>query len=517
MTLTISHKHKAVAVPDIAAVANLYPKAPAVQIGEDHYRVVPHGPVETLLLRKLGFDVPAPILYHYDWCGGSPFDVQKKTCALLTQNQRAYVLNSMGTGKTKAALWAWDYLRRYGLAGKLLVLAPLSTLTFTWAREVFTTLPKRKCVVLHGSKEKRLERLNELDAEIFIINHDGLRVIEKEVMARQDIDTLVLDELSVYRNGTAQRTKAIRKLALTMKWCWGMTGAPIPNAPTDVWAQCSIVTPNTVPKYFTRFRDEVMEKLSMFKWVPKRDAVERAYAVMQPAVRYTLDDIMELPECIERTQDVEMGTKQAQTYKEMAEHCHALVHGGAITAANAGAAMSKLLQISTGWVYKADGTTVPLDNEKRIEALIDAINATDRKVLVFVPFKHALAGIGDALKKEGIEHALVSGGSSATQRAEVFNLFQNTQKHRVIAAHPQCLAHGITLTAADTIIWFAPVTSLEIYDQASARIRRVGQAHKQLVLHLQSTPVERKIYTMLRRKQKVQDQLLNLFVENNDG
>jgi SNF2 family DNA or RNA helicase len=98
-------------------------------------------------------------------------------------------------------------------------------------------------------------------------------------------------------------------------------------------------------------------------------------------------------------------------------------------------------------------------------------------------------------------------------RAHIFNLFQNTNSYRVIVAHPQCLAHGITLTAADTVIWFAPVTSLEIYDQANHRIRRVGQKHKQLILHLQSTPVEKKIYAMLQKKQRVQDQLLELFAE----
>ena len=175
--------------------------------------------------------------------------------------------------------------------------------------------------------------------------------------------------------------------------------------------------------------------------------------------------------------------------------------------------MMKLLQVSTGWVYSSDGTTVPLDNDKRVEALVDAINATDRKVLVFVPFKHALDGISKALTAEGIEHAVVSGDTPANERANVFHLFQNTSKYRVIAAHPQCLAHGITLTAADSIIWFAPVTSLEIYDQANHRIRRVGQQHKQLVLHLQATPVERRIYTMLKRKQRVQDKLLELFEE----
>src|SRR5690606_30404169 len=100
-----------------------------------------------------GYTVPAPILTHYDWPGQwKPFDAQKQTAGLLTMNKRAYVLNSMGTGKTSSALWAWDYLYGAGLAGKLLVVAPLSTLRFTWAAEVFRTLSHRKVsVVWHSS------------------------------------------------------------------------------------------------------------------------------------------------------------------------------------------------------------------------------------------------------------------------------------------------------------------------------------------------------------------------------
>lgn len=449
--------------------------------------------------------------------GGTPFEVQRKTCALLTNNQRAYVLNGLGTGKTKSALWAWDYLRSQGLAKKLLVLAPLSTLSFTWAREVFNTLGHRRCAVLHHSSKKvRLQRLQDPDVEIFILNHDGLKVIGGaigEMVDNGEIDTLVLDELAVYRNGGSERTKITRQLAGRMQWVWGMTGSPIPTCPTDAWAQATIVTPSTVPKYFSRFRDDLMLKVGQFRWVPKQDAVEKAFAAMQPAVRYTLDDIMELPEAVDRVVDVDMGKLQGKVYKELAASCYSAVQSNEITAANAAAVMMKLLQVATGWVYTSEGKTVPLDNDKRIDALLDAINATDRKVLVFVPFKHALAGISDALDKAGIEHATVSGDTSGTKRSRIFHLFQNTGKYRVLAAHPQCLAHGITLTAADTIIWFAPVTSLEIYEQANGRIRRYGQKHKQLYIHLQSTPVEKRIYQLLRSKQSVQNKLLELFEE----
>jgi SNF2 family DNA or RNA helicase len=208
---------------------------------------------------------------------------------------------------------------------------------------------------------------------------------------------------------------------------------------------------------------------------------------------------------------VPLGPQQAKVYKDLVSHCQAALGTNQITAANAGAVMNKLLQVSLGWVYNQDKVSIPLDNKLRIDALMDCVESTDKKVLVFVPFKHALAGLSEAFTKEGIDHAVVSGDTSGDERNRVFNLFQNTGKFKVLLAHPQCLAHGITLTAADTIVWFAPVTSLEIYDQANHRIKRVGQKNKQQILHLQSTPVEKKIYKLLHSHQQVQDSFLKLF------
>jgi SNF2 family DNA or RNA helicase len=506
--IQISAKHKIIAVPTAENLRNLFPDAPKLTLQGKAHLALPHQPNTTFLLRQLGYEVPAPILSHYDWRGGKPFEVQRRTCAMLSMNQRAYVLSGMGTGKSKAALWAWDYLHQHGFAQRMLVVAPLSTLKFTWAREVFNTLPGVKVNVLYGSKEKRLAQLKD-EADIYVINHDGLKVIHDEVMARTDIDTLVLDELAVYRNGSAKRSKMAQQLAARMNWIWGMTGTPIPNDPTDVWAQARIITPHSVPKYFGRFRDELMTKVSQFRFVPKPDAVDRAFNVLQPSVRFTLDDVIELPQCVSRTIDVDMGTRQSKVYKQLVEHAHAAIGANEITAANAGAVMMKLLQVSCGWVYSSNGT-VTLDNEARVQALLDALDAADKKVLVFVNFKHALAGLSEVLAREGYDHASVSGDTPAGTRGEIFNAFQNTSKYKVLLAHPQCLAHGLTLTAATTVVWFNPTTSLEIYEQANARISRIGQTQKQLVLHLQGSPVEKKIYALLRTKQRVQNKLLEL-------
>lgn len=513
MTIQVSGKHGVVGVPALSSIANIFPDARAITFDGKPMLVVRHGIDETRLLRNLGFDVPTPVLAQYDWEGGTPFDVQKKTAALLTMNRRAYVLNGMGTGKTKASLWSWRYLNRRGEAGKLLVVAPLSTLNFTWAREIFQTLPGVKVQVLHGTKAKRLQRLADPEADVYVINHDGLAVIAADLAKRTDIDTVILDELAVYRNGTSTRTKVTRKVIERMKWAWGMTGSPAPNAPTDAWAQCTLLTPTTVPKYFNRFRDEVMYKVTQFKWAPKQNALDRVFEVMQPAVRFTLDDVVELPELVERTIDIEMGPKQAVVYKEMEKAAHTMVSNKEITAMNAGAVLSKLLQISTGYVYTRDKQVASLDNDARLTALVDAVNSTDQKVIVFVPFVHALDAIKARLTSEGYDVRQVSGATPKSERDQIFTLFQNTGAIKVLVAHPQCMSHGLTLTAASTIIWFAPIPNLEVFEQANARIRRVGQKNRQQVLMFQATKAERQMYAKLRAKQKVQNMLLDMFAD----
>lgn len=503
----VSRANRAVLVPRTTRTIALFPERHKITHLDQDFLVVPHDLHSTICLRHLDYQVPNPMLLYYDWRGGTPFAVQRATCDLMTTAARCYVLNSMGTGKTKAALWAWDYLRNAGVAGKLLVVATLSTLNFVWAAEAFATVPHRKVAVLHGSKKKRLEALNS-DAEIYVINHDGLKTIHTELSLRTDIDTLCLDELAVYRNNS-DRSKAMRKFAERFKVVWGMTGRPMPNEPTDVWGLAKVVTPHTVPKFFRQAQEMLMRKVNDYKWVPRDNAIEAAFKMLQPSVRYSLDAVVELPEVVSRTIDVPMSDTQKKVYKKMADLFQADVGKDTITAVNAAVAMGKLLQVSGGWVYAGD-TVVPVDSGPRQATTVDLIEENERKLLLFVPYIHAINGLSPVLEAAGIEHCVVHGGVSQNERSRLFNLFQNTDKYKVLLAHPACLAHGLTLTAADTIIWYMPITSLDIYDQANARITRVGQKHKQKVIHLQSTPVERKIYSLLRQKSNVQDALLTM-------
>ena len=500
--------NKAVLVP-YGKVKQLWPTADTIEHKGERYAVLPHEPRTQIQLRAAGIETPAPILYHYDWRssnGEMPFAIQKTTAALATSHQRSYILNDLGTGKTRSALWSWHYLHKAGVAKKLLVVAPLSTLKFVWLREILTLMPQYKAAVLHGTREQRLELLKKA-YDIYIINHDGLKTVVNELYERQDIDCLILDELAVYRNNS-QRSKIMREFAKRFVWVWGMTGRPMPNAPTDVWAQAKILTPQNVPKYFRHARSLLMQQISQYKWVPKADAVEKALAWMQPSVRFSLDDVVELPAAIYRTIQVELTEEQQKTYRKLANEFAVMIREQKVTAANAGVALGKLLQVGCGYVYSMNPQYVVLDSAPRQDMLLEIIDEADHKLIVCAPWRHLIDNLSKLLTEHEIDHAVVHGDIS--KREKIFDAFQNTTQYKVLLVHPQCISHGLTLTTATTTVWYSPVTSLEIYEQLNARIRRVGQQRKQLFLHLQATPVESKVYGMLRQKQRMQDLFLQL-------
>ena len=509
----ISHQTQSIAAPFEPAYVELFPHGVKIQWnGEDLY-VVPHGHDETRMLRNLGLEVPAPIVEHYDFPsadGLKPFGKQVLTAASMTMNNRSFVLNGMGTGKTKAAIWAFDYLQREGMVKRMLIVAPLSTLNFTWEREIFNTHPHKSVAVLTGSAARRKKLLAEKH-DAYVINHDGLKVIEKELMMRSDIDCICFDEAAAYRNARAERSKIARRIACGRKYIWAMTGSPTPSAPTDAYGLAHLVNPDTAPRSFAQFRQDTMINVSQFRWVPRKDANETVANLLQPSVRFSLDEIVELPPLVEREIQVPMGKRQQEVYNAMRDHASVMLKEGTVTASNGGVVFSKLLQASIGWVYgDEDRKVFELDNQERLKTLIDVILSADRKVIVFSPFKSATAGIAELLKREDIDFATVTGDTPHGERSKIFQAFQHSEQYRVLNAHPECMSHGLTLTAADTIVWFGPVTKLETYEQANARITRVGQVHKQQVVKLVATPAERMLYRRLKDKHELQESILDM-------
>jgi SNF2 family DNA or RNA helicase len=231
-------------------------------------------------------------------------------------------------------------------------------------------------------------------------------------------------------------------------------------------------------------------------------------------VRYTLDDVVELPEIVYQHETVPLSPNAAKIYKKLSKEMLAQLTGGEVSAVNEGVLRNKLLQVACGWAYGADGKCIEIDaHHPRLEKLIEVVEACARKVIVFCPFTEPMKNISKHLTKAGLKNEMIWGGTSQVQRGTIFQQFRADPKMKAIVAHPGTMAHGLTLTEADTIIWFSPTSSLETFEQANARIRRIGQKSKQLIVMLGGTDVERKTYRDLERKQKFQNSLLDLLQE----
>jgi len=419
------------------------------------------------------------------------------------------------SGKTASALWATDYLMRQGEVKKTLIVAPLSTLDRVWAQELFHVLPHRRFHILHGSRAKRIELLSDLKCEFYIINHDGVEIIADALAKRPDINHVIYDELAAARNARTHRARtmfAILNRQNIPRSAWGLTGTPTPTAPTDCFGQIRLLTPERYTKGFRTIQNELMIQVSQFKWVPKHGSAERVYELMQPSIRFALEDCIDLPPTIYQERECELTPQQQKHYKEMERQCFTEIQGTSISAVNAGVLLGKLCQASLGIMYDGAGGVVDMDFSPRLKVLKAVIEECDEKVIVFVPYTGALLRFYDELKNHwSVE--IVDGSVLAGKRNRIFKDFQETAQPRVILAHPGTMAHGLTLTAATTIVWAAPVTSTETFLQANARISRPGQVKTAHIVMLWGSKVESRLYQTLKDRRKLQDLVLELAKE----
>jgi SNF2 family DNA or RNA helicase len=472
--------------------------------------VVPHRTQEVKILNNLGIAAPYPINHYYDYpmSRGTPFDHQRVTSEFLTKHPRAYCLNDMGTGKTLSVLWAYDFLRKEGAVNKLLVISPLSTLEETWGSTIFRHFPHLTFAVVHGDRARRRTLLED-DYDIYIINHDGAKIMEAEISAKIGIDIVVIDEIAQVGRNVTDKWKALRRIIKGKPTVWGLTGTPTPSSPEDAWAQCRLVTPNTVPLVRGKFKDMVLRKVGQFTWVSRPEALDIVHKAMQPSIRYKRSDCIDLPPCTYETRSVEMTPEQKHLYQQMLSKFHAVCSGSPITAANEAVMVMKLVQIATGVVYDNDRKPVYAPATSRLHETHDIIEQAGGKVIVFVPFTSALVSVAEYLSKS-FTVEIVNGQTSKGARDRIFREFQYEDNPRVLVANAGAMSHGLTLTAADTIVWFAPINSLETYEQANARITRPGQTRNQLIIHIEGSPVERATYARLQAKGKMQGMILKL-------
>lgn len=477
--------------------------------------VVPYRIDETITLRNIGFAIPSPIESYYNWPGRyTPFMHQRTTAAFLTLNKRAFVLNDIGTGKTLSAYWAFDFLRRVDRLKKCLVVAPLSTLERVHAETIFQNFPHLRFCVLYGTAARR-KQLLEADFDIYIINHDGLRIVAPELRRHPEIDLVLVDELAAYRNAQTDKWKVLKSVVTPERSCWGMTGTPTPNEPTDAYAQIKLVRPENLTEYhsFRGFKQSTMDQINMYLWRAKPNAMHVVYSTMRPSIRFNRDECLDLPPCTYQTLDVELTEEQRKAYKDLMKTFVTEVAGGRVVALNEAIKVMRLVQTVSGTLYDEEGIHRRVDCAPRLNVLKEIIAQTDRKVIVFVPFKGNLTHLKEELATKTLTVACISGDTATGERNAIFKAFQTGAHPKVLLAHPGTMAHGLTLTEAATIVWWAPVMSNDIYTQANGRINRAGQEHKTTIIHLAGTMIEREIYERLEAKQKLQGLLLTMVQE----
>lgn len=211
------------------------------------------------------------------------------------------------------------------------------------------------------------------------------------------------------------------------------------------------------------------------------------------------------------TREIPLTTQQQKYYDAIRKQMMMVAAGEEITAPNAASLLNKLLQISQGAAYTDNRDVVEFDVSNRLNALLDVIEETSNKVIVFVPFRHSLNFLHEQLVQRNITVDAIHGDIPASKRGEIIKRFQTEDDPRVLLLIPQATAHGITLTRADQVVWWGPVASTEIYMQANSRAHRAGQTNKVTVTHLQGSPVERRMYIMLQSKIDMHLDLVELY------
>jgi SNF2 family DNA or RNA helicase len=463
------------------------------------------------VLAGLGMkSVPSTIERDYDWSGKlKPFAHQKETSGFLTLHKKAFCFNEQGTGKTASVIWAADYLMKLGLVRRVLVVCPLSIMKSAWQQDLFTFAMHRGCAVAHGSAEQRRKVIAE-GTEFVIINFDGVAVVHEEI-SRGGFDMIVADEANYVKNVKTDRWKVINSLAANIEWLWLLTGTPAAQSPLDAFGLAKLVNPQNAPKYFGHFRDKVMYKATQYIWRPNRDADKIVHQLLQPAIRFKKSQCLDLPPVTHVERDAPLTAQQQKYYNLLKKKMVMEAGGEQVSSVNAAVNVNKLLQISGGAVYTDTQEVIEFDVSNRLKVVLEVIEESSHKVLIFVPFTHTIELLHAFLIKNKISCDIISGSVSVNKRSEIIKNFQNTPNPHVLVIQPQAASHGLTLTAANTIIWYAPVTSVETYLQANARIDRPGQHNPMTVVHIKGSEVEARLYTMLRSNIDNHKKIIDLY------
>lgn len=494
-----------------------------ISVRQRPYVAIPHTPSHALTMRAAGLSVDVPLEIPRDFPlikGGrrrDPFEHQVETTRFLIEHPRAFVLNEAGLGKTASAIWAWYYLHRAGKAGRLVVFCPKTIMVSAWQLDLMATVMNVSAAVVTGAARKRAKIIDG-PAAVLIVNHDGVLHNKLALSRASGITHVIIDEAAAYNRYNSQRAKAMRAY-VRGKSCWCMTATPISHSPDRAWALAQLVDPgNACPSYF-EFRALVMRKpyRSAMNWVPREREVWEPIVsrALSPAIRFTKSDCLDLPpQLVAPDRVVDLTPEQRQFADAMIKdwvYEDTAGQSGPVSAVNAAARLTKLLQCYQGAVRRDDGTVLELPYGPRFDAVTEIIDEAEGKIIVFAQFVAPLQRLVRELTARygSGSTAGIYGATTQAARAATVRDFQDpTSPLRILVAHPETASHGLTLTEANVIIWFGPYFKAENYAQANERMNRPGQTRSMTVHHLVADALESDVFAGLQARLQTQDIVL---------
>ena len=444
-----------------------------------------------------------------------PYEHQVKIIKFMLANKRGYLFADMGTGKTSSSLWFTDMLADAGKIRKVLIVGPLSTVRSVWVNEIQKVCPYRKYQVVHGSRSERLKALKS-PALYYITNTDAVRTYHDEFV-KAGFDILIIDEITDFANAQSKRSKRMQSLASHIPSVFGLSGNPLAKGLIASYGLAKIVRPEGLPiKYFTRYRDLILSQINLYEYVPRPGATRLVNKVLQPAIRFSLEECVDIPPIVFEERFVELPAPTMKLFKEMVKDQIAEYKDGLITAQTAGVKAIRLVQILTGHTKNEEGQIIDTDCGPKFNELINLYHESGNKLVVFcqgVPTVHRVQAFFDS---KGIPCRHIYGEVPPNQRDAIINEFQNTEEG-VIAAQVRTMSHGVTLTKSYTMVFFGLIAGNETYRQAIRRIRRIGQEHRQRVVKLISTKFEKTGFAKLDDTEFTAQAVLDMYNEGEEA
>ena len=422
------------------------------------------------------------------------------------------LLLEMGLGKTVSTLTAIDLLLNdYFDAKRVLVIAPLRVADDTWSREVekWDHLRHLRISKVLGSAEHRRKSLKR-EADIYVINRENVVWLVSELGTSWDFETVVIDELSSFKNSSSKRFRALRRVRPMMKRVIGLTGTPAPNSLIDLWPQIYLLDMGErLGKTISVYRDRYFipgERSGhvVYKWHQKKESEERIYeAISDIAVSMKAEDWLDLPPRIDRNVVVRLSDKAKEQYRKLERDLLLPFQDADVVAQTAAVLSNKLLQMASGAVYDVDRGVKEIHTAK-LDALEDIIEAAQGKpVMVFYNFKHSLSRIQERFPQA---RTLRKGKDGNQDIAD-----WNRDKIELLLLHPKSAGHGLNLqeSSCQTVVWYDQIWSLEEDQQANARIHRQGQKQSVFVMKLVAGgTMDEDVMAALERKASGQEALM---------